>query len=348
MGKEPNLLDQIFSLRDEQNKARKAGRLIVREEEATLETNRHSTMRWYVHPSFSDLVDHNTLFYRYEIPPMSATGVQHRQGNMVSYVLSGHGYTEVDGVRHPWEAGDVIGLPPRVFGLTYRHVNESNEIAKLVTAEPNLYEALGVEMGAGYNQVSDAPPTGELPPAPQKTATPAPPSGTSRSREGAENIVGRDDYERFLDRHHERAFRAIDGDIVIRGKSLSIQRTRQADSTWFLNSQTVGAPDNTAALQDWDVFMHHIREHTGEHSHQGGLLIYVVSGTGWTNVGDRKVVWKAGDLLLLPITEGGIPHQHFNDGDVETARWIAFIHRPMQDALGSVISLLMDLQEHSH
>ncbi|CAB4690692.1 MAG: cupin domain-containing protein [Actinobacteria bacterium] len=348
MNKEPNLLDQIFALRDEQNKARKAGRLIVREEEATLETNRHSTMRWYVHPSFTDLVDHNTLFYRYEIPPMSATGVQHRQGNMVSYVLSGYGYTEVDGVRHPWEAGDVIGLPPRVFGLTYRHVNESNEIAKLVTAEPNLYEALGVEMGAGYNQVSDAPRTGELPPAPKKTATPAPPAGTSRSREGAEIITGRDDYERFLDRHHERAFRAIDGDIVIRGKSLSIQRTRQADSTWFLNSQTVGAPDNTAALQDWDVFMHHIREHTGEHSHQGGLLIYVVSGTGWTNVGDRKVVWKAGDLLLLPITEGGIPHQHFNDGDVETARWIAFIHRPMQDALGSVISLLMDLQEHSH
>ncbi len=348
MTRELNLLDQIFALKDEQNRARKVGRLIVREEEATLETNRHSTMRWYVHPSFTDLVDHNTLFYRYEIPPMSATGVQHRQGNMVSYVLSGHGYTEVDGVRHSWEAGDVIGLPPRVFGLTYRHVNESNEIAKLVTAEPNLYEALGVEMGAGYNQVSDAPPTGELPPAPTKIATPAPPSGTSRSREGAENIAGRDDYERFLDRHHERAFRAIDGDIVIRGKSLSVQRTRQADSTWFLNSQTVGAPNNTAALQDWDVFMHHIHEHTGEHSHQGGLLIYVVSGTGWTNVGDRKVVWKAGDLLLLPITEGGIPHQHFNDGDVKTARWIAFIHRPMQDALGSVISLLMDLQEHGH
>jgi quercetin dioxygenase-like cupin family protein len=337
-----SLLDELFALRDAQNAERKTGRLLVREEEATLETNRQGTMRWYIHPSFTGLVDHNTLFYRYEIPPHSATGRQHRQGNVVSYVITGHGYTEVDGVRHDWEAGDVIGLPPRVQGLTFQHVNLSDETALLVTAEPNLYQALGVEMGAGYEQLADAPEAGTVPTPPETTAQPAPPGGTLRHREGSENPEGRDDYERFLDKHHERHFRAQDGDIVIHRKDKPIQRTRQADSTWWLNSQTVGQPDNRAAVQDWDIFMHHIREHTGAHSHQGGLLIYVVDGKGATDVGGKQVDWKAGDLLLLPITAGGIPHQHFNHQEGDIARWVAFIHRPMQDALGSAISLIQD------
>jgi gentisate 1,2-dioxygenase len=156
------LLDQLFALRDKQSAARKDARVIVREEDAVLETNRHGTMRWYVHPSFDDLVDHNTLFYRYEIPAHGATGKQHRQGNLVSFVLSGHGYTEVDGVRHEWERGDVIGLPPLVNGVTFQHVNTSDEVAMLVTAEPNLYEALGVEMGAGFVQLEDAPAPGTI------------------------------------------------------------------------------------------------------------------------------------------------------------------------------------------
>jgi quercetin dioxygenase-like cupin family protein len=151
------LLDALFELRDKQAAARKDARVIVREEDAVLETNRHATMRWYVHPDFDDLVDHNTLFYRYEIPAHGATGKQHRQGNLVSFVISGHGYTEVNGVRHEWEKGDVIGLPPLVNGVTFQHVNTSDEIAMLITAEPNLYEALGVEMGAGFVQLEDAP-----------------------------------------------------------------------------------------------------------------------------------------------------------------------------------------------
>jgi mannose-6-phosphate isomerase-like protein (cupin superfamily) len=165
-----------------------------------------------------------------------------------------------------------------------------------------------------------------------------------------------DEYEYFRKGHIDRYKQAVHGSIVVRGKDRPIEVTRQADSTWFLNSQwhTSELSDSTA-VQDWDVFMHHIRQHTGSHSHQGGLVIYVVEGTGWTMVDGRKVPWKAGDLLLLPVTPGGVEHQHFNADDGSTARWIAFIYRPMQNALGSLVVQSSDLHDigipdhlHSH
>lgn len=151
------LFDQLLAKRDEQRARREDARLIVREEAAVLETNRHATMRWYVHPSFDDLIDGNTIVYRYEIPPYGSTGRQHRQGNVVSLVLSGHGYTVVNGVQHQWEAGDVIGLPTLPNGIEFQHVNESDEAAMLITAEPNLFDVLGVDMGVGFEQLEDAP-----------------------------------------------------------------------------------------------------------------------------------------------------------------------------------------------
>ena len=150
-------------------------------------------------------------------------------------------------------------------------------------------------------------------------------------------VTEADDYERFMERHHERYQRSVNGEVVIRGRDRPVQRTRHADTTWWLNSQDFGKPEGVSALQGWNVFMHHIREHTGKHTHQGGLAIYIVEGRGYTQVGDRRVDWKAGDLLLLPITPGGIAHQHFNVDDSEPARWVGLIHFPMQDALGSLV-----------
>ena len=159
-------------------------------------------------------------------------------------------------------------------------------------------------------------------------------------------MAASDDYERFMETHHARYQRSVDGEIVVRGKDRPVQRTRQADSTWWLNSQDSGTPQGVSALQDWDVFMHHIREHTGKHTHQGGLVIYIVEGRGYTQVGDRRVDWKAGDLLLLPITPGGIAHQHFNISDDEPASFVPLIFRPMQDALGSHVRQLEEAPEY--
>ncbi len=64
----------------------------------------------------------------------------------------------MDGIRHPWETGDIIMLPIKPEGTTHQHVNADPEHpARLLVAEPNFVDSLGVDLGAGFEQVGDAP-----------------------------------------------------------------------------------------------------------------------------------------------------------------------------------------------
>src|SRR5439155_811034 len=78
-------------------------------------------------------------------------------------------------------------------------------------------------------------------------------------------------------------------------------------------------------LVDWNVFVQDIRVHSGKHRHQGGLVIYIMEGEGYSVVDGERHDWEAGDLLLLPVKKGGVEHQHFNKDDAHPAKWIAFI-----------------------
>lgn len=145
-------------------------------------------------------------------------------------------------------------------------------------------------------------------------------------------------YDRFVSKLRSRQDRAENGRIVIKGSELSWQQSRQGRLKFYLNSQEdPGDPTDESALQDWDVFIHDIRTHSGAHRHQGGLVIYVIEGSGYTIVEGERVDWAAGDLLLLPVVPGGVEHQHFSDDDERPAKWIAFIYRPLHNAVGSYI-----------
>lgn len=50
-------------------------------------------------------------------------GKHRHQGGLAIYVIEGSGYTVVDGVRHDWEAGDLLLLPTKPQGVTHQHFN---------------------------------------------------------------------------------------------------------------------------------------------------------------------------------------------------------------------------------
>ena len=78
-------------------------------------------------------------------------------------------------------------------------------------------------------------------------------------------------------------------------------------------------------LDDWNIFVQDIKVHSGKHRHQGGLVIYILEGEGWSEVDGERHDWEAGDLLLLPLKPGGVEHKHYNRYDDKPAKWIAFI-----------------------
>lgn len=47
---------------------------------------------------------------------------------------------------------------------------------------------------------------------------------------------------------------------------------------------------------------------------QGGVLHFVVQGSGYTVVDGRSHEWETEDAIVIPIKEDGVTYQHFNTG----------------------------------
>ena len=147
----------------------------------------------------------------------------------------------------------------------------------------------------------------------------------TRTRErGAPTL---DSYERQLRAREEFQDRQLVGPVVIRSTDREFTLTRQANLKFYLDPETY----KDTPLQDWLVFINDVKKHSGKHRHQGGLVIYVIEGRGYSVVDDERIDWEAGDLLLLPIKPNGVVHQHFNSAPGEPCLWIAFLYLPIMD-----------------
>ncbi|MBI4318730.1 MAG: cupin domain-containing protein [Chloroflexi bacterium] len=152
-----------------------------------------------------------------------------------------------------------------------------------------------------------------------------------RTREREPSI--RDSYERTVKYLMELRDRAFKRKVVVKHDDQPWEQSRQGYLKFFISREN----DTDTVLRDWQVFIHDIHTHSGKHRHQGGLVIYVIEGEGYTEVNDEKFEWEAGDLLLLPITPGGVVHKHYNKRPGENCKWMAFIYRGYTDAIGHFI-----------
>ncbi len=158
MGSPVNVFDLLMERRDEERKANKTAKVVIKGKELPLEKNRMGLFRWYLHPYRKDAAHRALLVWVQEIPPGSRSGKQKAQGGRMHYVLEGWGYTEIDGVRHEWKQGDMILFPIKTQGITYQHFNKDpGAKARIVAAQPNVYDTLGVDLGSGLEQLEDSP-----------------------------------------------------------------------------------------------------------------------------------------------------------------------------------------------
>jgi hypothetical protein len=146
-----NRWDELIALRDRQRERAQRGIQVVRGDALPQENNPQGLMRWYMHPAIENTILNTLLFFEQELPPLSRSGRLKFQGGQVIYILAGKGYTLVDGVKHPWKAGDVLNLPVRRDGIVVQHVNDDRETtAKFLACEPNFVDAAGVDRGSGF------------------------------------------------------------------------------------------------------------------------------------------------------------------------------------------------------
>ncbi len=153
-----DLLENLFLRRDADRERMKKALKVVVGDDLVPEINRMGIYRWYLHPALESGAIRTILFWSQEIPPGSRSGKQKHQGGRVHYVWEGNGYTVVDGVKHEWEEGDMVLIPVKPDGAVFQHFNsDAKHRAVLLAAEPNWYDVLGVDMGAGFEQLENAP-----------------------------------------------------------------------------------------------------------------------------------------------------------------------------------------------
>ena len=145
-------------------------------------------------------------------------------------------------------------------------------------------------------------------------------------------------YESFLRWRAQWLEKQMHGKLLVRSGERDLEMSRQGKLKRYVTFDFT--PDT--ALINWSVFVNDIHEHSGRHKHQGGLILFILAGSGSTEIDGKRHHWKRGDLLLLPIIPGGIEHQHFNDKEGEPCRWVAFYYRPFEDWVCHTMSHIQD------
>lgn len=135
----------------------------------------------------------------------------------------------------------------------------------------------------------------------------------------------------------ERA-RSMKGEILIRPEDREWEVNAQGRLFFYLNPYVF----TDTASQNWWVFIKDDKYHSGKHRHQGGLVIYVLEGKGYTIIDGKRFDWEKGDLLLLPIKPEGVEHQHFNLDPNVGCKWMAFIYLPYYWEVATELTHLAD------
>ncbi len=137
-------------------------------------------------------------------------------------------------------------------------------------------------------------------------------------REKEAEVPSKTHYDDNMHRHNEQNVLAKKGKKLIKAKEVPFEINRQGIVRFYCAQ---GFKELTN--DDWRLFCHEIRQHSGQHRHQGGIYLFVIKGKGYSVVDGKRYDWSAGDLICLPIKKGGVVHQHFNlDG--KPSRWVAF------------------------
>ena len=152
-----------------------------------------------------------------------------------------------------------------------------------------------------------------------------------RTRERERPPLADNPYEKVMRQRAAMLERNKTGPIVVRKADRPMQQARQGKLRYYLEPLT--HPETP--LQMWRVFTHEIRTKSGKHRHQGGLVIYVLEGKGYSIVEGQRIDWEKGDLVLLPLHPNEVEHQHFNLDPEKPSVWCAFIHLPIQEYLAS-------------
>ena len=133
----------------EENRIEREGPRVIHGTDCSWESTRQGKLKFYV-SRWTEVAASALDLMVQEIRPGERSGEHRHIFEELLLVVNGRGYDLHEGTRHPWEAGDLICIPPMI---SHQHVNDGTDAAQLVSVwsrQPG-HEYLG-----GIEQISDA------------------------------------------------------------------------------------------------------------------------------------------------------------------------------------------------
>ncbi len=291
-----------------------AGEVVIRGHERPWVQNRNAYVQYLLHPYERAAAFRQMLVFIHEIHTHG--GVHRHQGGLALYVLDGRGHTVYDGERIDWQTGDLILLPIRPGGVEHQHFNaDPGRPARwLAFITLTFQEFLASDMV----QIKSSPDwPDESGPEPTSIERGAPVPASQRTDDVFDDGTLLD--QLFLIRNADRD-RAARARSCIRGSELQWETNRQGIMRWYAHPASTDA-----SLRTLTVYQQRIPpgSRSGRQLHPGGLVHYVLSGTGHTMLDGERLDWQQGDLIALPLRIHGVDYQHFNDDPYEPVEFIA-------------------------
>lgn len=74
-------------------------------------------------------------------------------------------------------------------------------------------------------------------------------------------------------------------------------------------------------------------QHSNLHRHTYETLLYILEGEGYSSIQGKKIEWKMGDALYIPVW---VWHNHYNVSGKNKARYLACENAPLLQNMGGI------------
>jgi hypothetical protein len=113
---------------------------------------------------------------------------------------------------------------------------------------------------------------------------------------------------------------AKNGIQVVEEDELPLENNRMGLIRWYMH------PSITDTVLTTLFFFHQEippGSRSGRLKFQGGQVMLIIEGKGYTMLDGVKYAWEAGDVLNLPLRANGVIVQHFNSDHEHPAKFVA-------------------------
>jgi hypothetical protein len=161
-----------------------------------------------------------------------------------------------------------------------------------------------------------------------------------------QELAKRNLYDELMELRDEQRARMDTAIKVVKGSDLPWEQNRQGKTQWYLHPMLDDVAINSMILGVTEIPP---GSRTGRQKMQGGQVIFVWQGRGYTDIDGVQHHWEEQDVINLPSLAEGIVVQHVNVDPEVPARLVHaepnFVHSIGVD-MGSGFEQLEDAPEY--